>query len=52
LCLEDDVLLNIIGEEMLAGLWSIMESLYMKTILEKLNLLEEETIQLMNEGMY
>jgi hypothetical protein len=31
LCLEDEVLFNIIEEETTTGLWNILESLYMKS---------------------
>lgn len=43
LCLVDDVLFNIVGEETIIAFWSKMGSLY-DEILDALNLLEEATI--------
>jgi hypothetical protein len=52
LCLEDDVLFNIIGEETITWLMEKNgETLYEK-ILDKLNLIEEAIVQFMNEGRY
>jgi hypothetical protein len=37
LCMEDDVLFNNIGEDIVVGLWSKMESLYMmKSLMRKI----------------
>jgi hypothetical protein len=39
LCLADDVMFNIVGEDITSGLWSKLESLYMmKSLTSRINL--------------
>jgi hypothetical protein len=51
LCLVDDVLFNIIGEETTTGLWSRMESLYMtKSLMNQIYLKRQLYSLKMREG--
>jgi hypothetical protein len=52
LCLADEVMFNIVGEDTTSGLWSKLESLYMTKSLTSKNLLEETVVQFADERRY